>query len=144
MKNREHQMQCAVIQWARMAGGRLPALRRLFAIPNGGHRNIAVAAKLKAEGVRAGVPDLCLPVARGDFHGLFIEMKAKPNTPTPAQKVEMDALRDDGYCVQVCYEVGQAIAWLEWYVEGAHMPHSDRPHPSPLPQEREKKTPARK
>jgi hypothetical protein len=47
----------------------------LFAIPNGGARHKAIAGKLRAEGVRAGVPDICLPVPRGEYHGLFIELK---------------------------------------------------------------------
>ena len=62
----EHLEQCAVFDFARYAG------IRLFAIPNGGHRHKAVAVKLRAEGVCAGVPDLMVPEAHGGFNGLFI------------------------------------------------------------------------
>ena len=53
----EHDEQVLIFKWARLSEGRWPELALLFAIPNGGHRHKAVAAKLKAEGVRAGVPD---------------------------------------------------------------------------------------
>ena len=71
----EHQEQVALIHWAKMRSATLPELGLLFAIPNGGERHLFVAKKLKAEGVKPGTPDLCLPVARGGYHGLFIEMK---------------------------------------------------------------------
>ena len=61
----EHQEQAALFRWAWFAQVKHPALALLYAIPNGGHRHKAVAARMKAEGVKAGVPDLCLPVARG-------------------------------------------------------------------------------
>jgi len=63
----EHIEQVHLILWT--DGGEIadhyPNARKIFAIPNGGHRNVVVAGKLKAEGVRAGVPDLCFPEARG-------------------------------------------------------------------------------
>lgn len=53
-----------------------------FHIPNGGSRNKAEAANLKRQGVKAGAPDLCVPVPSGSKHGLFIEMKAGEGKPT--------------------------------------------------------------
>ena len=66
----EAEHQAALFRWASLVSLRLPELRLLFAVPNGGHRHRAVAARLKDEGVKAGVPDLFLPVPRGAFHGL--------------------------------------------------------------------------
>jgi hypothetical protein len=57
-----------------------PEFGMLYAVANGGMRNIITATRLKAEGVRAGVPDLCLPVARQGWHALYIELKA-PKVP---------------------------------------------------------------
>ena len=60
----EHHEQCALFAWLRL---QWPDLDRVsFAIPNGGHRHKAVAGKLKAEGVKAGVPDIFIayPIAR--------------------------------------------------------------------------------
>jgi hypothetical protein len=79
---------------------RYPELKLLYAVPNGGMRNVIVARKLKAEGVRSGVPDLVLPVPRGTFHGLYIEVKHGDNKPTPEQYAWMKALTEQGYCAE--------------------------------------------
>ena len=67
--------QETVFQWAALMRPRYPELYLLYHIPNGGSRNALEAANLKRQGVKAGVPDLCLPVARGKYHGLYIELK---------------------------------------------------------------------
>lgn len=77
----EAQEQEAVIEWCDWK--HIP----IFAIPNGGKRDAREAAHMKRQGVRAGVPDLCVPVARGGFHGLYIEMKVGKNKPTDKQLV---------------------------------------------------------
>jgi hypothetical protein len=56
-----------------------------MAIPLGGKRNAATAARLKAEGARAGVPDIFLPVARHGCHGLWIELKRSKTTKLSAK-----------------------------------------------------------
>jgi len=73
----EHQEQCALMRMCRLHERKYPGLELIHSIPNGGARHIAVAAKLRAEGVRAGVPDIFLPVPRGSAHGLYIELKRK-------------------------------------------------------------------
>lgn len=98
---REHQEQCALIGWACLNSARAPELALLFAIPNGGDRHPAVAAKLQAEGVQPGVPDLCLPVARHGYHGMFIELKAPGGTASEAQLEWIAALREQGYWAEV-------------------------------------------
>ncbi len=62
-----------------------------------------VAKKLKAEGVKAGVPDLCLPIANDDYNGLFIEMKAAKGRVQPTQKQWLEDLNENGYLAVVCY-----------------------------------------
>lgn len=99
----EHDEQAALIQWAFYKSGSISELALLFAIPNGGWRSPRTGARLKAEGVQPGVPDLCLPVARGPYHGLFIEMKTLKGKLSPEQKVWHAALREQGYRVEVCY-----------------------------------------
>lgn len=79
--------QAEVIRWANEHESRYPVLSLLFHVPNGGNRHKATAVKLKAQGVRKGVPDLCLPVPRNDFHGLWIEMKRiRGGSVKPEQK----------------------------------------------------------
>ncbi|MBF0384149.1 MAG: hypothetical protein HQL69_24315, partial [Magnetococcales bacterium] len=64
----EHNEQAALFEWASISSKAIPELNLLAAIPNGGHRLKATAGKMKAEGVKAGFPDIIFPVARGGFH----------------------------------------------------------------------------
>ena len=100
----EHQEQCALFEWAAWMESRWPELRLLHAIPNGGKRDIRTAAMLKAEGVKPGVPDICLPVPRGDCHGLYIELKRrKGGTVSKEQQAWIAALMEQKYCCAVCH-----------------------------------------
>ena len=85
MKSREAGEQGALIEWAYFMEAQFPELELLYHIPNGGSRHRIEAIHLKQQGVKAGVPDLHLPVARGGYHSLYIEMKVKGNRPTPKQ-----------------------------------------------------------
>lgn len=113
----EHAHQCALMAWCAIEAQAEPLLKLLFAIPNGGERNMIVASRLKAEGVKAGVPDLMLPVARHGLHGLFIEMK-KPEDGkvTDKQGQWHKDLVAQGYGVAVCFGWEEAretlLAWL--------------------------------
>lgn len=75
----------------------------MFHIPNGGKRGKAEAIRFKAEGVKAGVPDICLPVPRGEWHGLFIEMKRREGgSVSPEQTAWLEALMHAGYYTAIC------------------------------------------
>ncbi len=113
----EHEEQKALFRWAEVAQYRHPELALLYAIPNGGHRHKAVAAKLKAEGVRKGVPDICLPVPRGRWHGLYIEMKTPTGTVRLEQKRWLSALRSQGYDAVVCRGWESARRFIEEYLQ---------------------------
>ena len=125
MKTSEHKEQCALMQWWALAckGFGLPEAL-LFAIPNGGHRHIAVAAKMKAEGVRAGVPDLFLAVPKGAYTGLFIELKkVKGGVVSDSQREALMLLSARGYAVAVCRGWRAASRYLEQYLnEGVLSP----------------------
>ncbi len=106
------------MQWARLHSYRLPALALLFAIPNGGRRDAVTGAKLKAEGVKAGVPDLFLPVPSGPFYGLFIEMKIPGNRVSREQAQWLRQLSASGYRAEVCYGWEAAAKVLSNHLEG--------------------------
>lgn len=103
MNTLESSEQISLFRWAAYAQPALPDLKWMFHIPNGGKRDLRVAKKLKAEGVKAGVPDICLPVPRGNYHGLYIELKAGKNKTTENQDNWLDALSANGYFTAVCY-----------------------------------------
>lgn len=74
----------------------------MFHIPNGGKRNITTAVRLKREGVKRGVPDIFIPVPKGKYFGLFIEMKSKNGKLTDEQKFWIEMLNELGYKAIVC------------------------------------------
>lgn len=113
----EAKEQTKLFSWITFARAAIPELDMLYHIPNGGSRNKIEAANLKRQGVRAGVPDLCLPVACGNYHGLYIELKYGKNTPTEKQKDWLRRLRAQGYAVAVCYGWEQAKHVLEKYLK---------------------------
>lgn len=120
LKRGEDTEQMSVIDWANWNTRRFPELKLLFHIPNGGKRDVKEASRFKAMGVKAGVPDLCLPVAMNGYAGLYIEMKYGKNTTTAKQKEWIQALKDQGYKVEVCYSGVEAAQELENYLQGVH------------------------
>lgn len=118
----EHDSQKAVCDWWRLAckGFGLPEFA-LFAVPNGGARHVAVARKLKAEGVRAGILDLVLAVPRIDLGcgALFVEMKRRPNKPSPEQEAVILYLRKRGYHCVIAWTAEDAITAISAYLKGS-------------------------
>lgn len=109
--------QAALFDWAAY----YPVLKWLHAIPNGGNRDPREAARLKRQGVKPGVSDVCLPLARRGYHGLYIEMKRSkrhgPAYPTREQCSFIDAAIAEGYLAKVCYGAEQAITLIRWYAD---------------------------
>lgn len=116
LKRGEDTEQMGVIDWANWNTNRFPELKLLFHVPNGGKRNVMEAARFKAMGVKTGVPDLCLPVPRGGYAGMYIEMKYGNNMPTDKQKEWIKDLKEQGYKVTVCWTGKEATELLEEYL----------------------------
>lgn len=102
-RDHEHREQVQLINWCESHKDIIPELGLIYAVPNAGKRSRAAGGKAKAEGLKAGVPDLVLPVPRGRYAALYIEMKVKGNTTTPAQEKWIEALRKAGNKAEVCY-----------------------------------------
>jgi hypothetical protein len=123
MRSVEHQCAVAFYMWWSLYGWRRFKVdqRLLYAIPNGGERHAAVAARLKQEGVRAGVPDYFLAVPRAGKHGLYLELKAggpgvEKGRPTKEQ-LEFGALvQEQGYEFQVVYGAEEAESVVQNYL----------------------------
>ena len=98
----EHAEQVTFVQWFRR---QYPGVL-IFAVPNGGQRNAAVALKLKLEGVVRGVPDLYIPAWR-----TWIEMKrTKGGKVSTEQEAVIDYLRGIGDTVIVAKGFDEAKA----------------------------------
>jgi hypothetical protein len=110
MKHLEDKEQIALMTWVRAMRIAHPELATIYHCPNGGHRDVRVAAKFKAMGVLPGVWDIFVPVPAP---GLYIEMKAGKGRLTPAQVAFRDALEPAGYRFVVAYswhDAAKAIA----------------------------------
>ena len=112
----EHVEAAMLVRAVRGAVGTWPELELFHAIPNGGHRARRTAAKLKAEGVLPGVPDYCLPVPRGGFHGLYIELKSLTGYASREQRQFIANVRRHGYRAEVCRGWEQAWAVIRDYL----------------------------
>ena len=114
----EDDEQEAVFAWGLAMERVYPCLKLMYHTPNEGKRSAVTGARLKRKGLRPGVPDICLPAARGGYHGLYIELKVGDNKPTPVQKEYLHALDTEGYFVALCYSAAEAIRLIERYVRG--------------------------
>ena len=130
MSHIEDALQKAVVDAARLFKINRPSCAShghmlidfLFAIPNGGKRDAREAARFKAQGVKAGVPDLFLCIGTRDYHGLFVELK-RPKCGTQqkgrlsANQKEMIArLEAQHYFCSVSYSVDEVVAKFKWYL----------------------------
>ena len=117
MAQPEHDMQVALFQWAAFRDNLYPELKLLFAIPNGGKRDARTGARLKKEGVKAGVPDLCLPVSKRNYNSLFIELKAGKNKPSDKQLWWKKELMAAGNLCGTCYSWEEARDLIVKYLD---------------------------
>lgn len=119
--------QTAFFAWCATAKKEHPDLEWCYHVPNGDSRGdkrsaMITGARLKAQGVKAGVPDIGLDVARKGFHGLRIELKrpgierAKNGGCSDEQICWIDRLRSQGYCVEIAYSWIDAKNILLWYL----------------------------
>lgn len=111
----EHEIQCACVRWFAL---KFPYLSgRLFAVPNGGRRDKATAAKLKAEGVVAGVADLILLKSSDNYYALLIEMKTARGRQSESQKKwEKAVCAGDEYKYVVCRSVDDFMREVTCYL----------------------------
>jgi len=112
----EHAHQVALFCWMSQQFDKWPELKWAYAIPNGGERNAAVAGRLRAEGVKSGVSDICLPFSKRTFHGFYIEMKkpGKLKTESANQKEFGAFVTTQGYlyaCFDSWEKARDAISW---------------------------------
>lgn len=120
----EHAHQSALFAWAALPEQRerWPELALMYAVLNRGERNPIVAARLKAEGFNSAVPHVCLPVARGGYFGLYIEMK-KPDRRDYKKDSASDewlefvtALQKQNYSAFVCHDWQEAVSRVALYI----------------------------
>ena len=114
MKNKESELQILCINWFRLAFPQYKML--LFSIPNGGHRNLLTAVRMKREGVISGVPDLFLSLPRNGFHGMYIEMKYGKGKLSANQEAFIAEVSKHNYKVEVINSLDKFVREVTQYL----------------------------
>jgi hypothetical protein len=133
----EYQIQAAFFQWRDAQKAKIPELKRLYAVENGGYRHKATAGRLKASGVTRGIPDVFLAVSSGAYHGLYIEFKSETGRQSPEQKLWESSCVEYGYQYALVRSTDEAIDVTLKYIERRSDWHSALTkdnvlHPPPL------------
>ena len=115
MQDPEHRLQCACVRWFRYQYPELSSL--LFAVPNGGRRDPVTGARLKAEGVVAGVSDLILFLPSDKHHALCIEMKTPKGRQSPSQKEWQQQVERYGYRYEVIRDFLEFEKLVKSYIQ---------------------------
>ena len=108
-------MQSAFFEWMHYTHRRVRAVS--FAIPNDGKRSAKEGYFAKLRGMTPGIPDTFMSIARGPYHGLYIEFKIHPNKPTNAQLAKIISLTQEGYMCAICYTLEEGKKTLNFYLE---------------------------
>lgn len=121
----ESALQIAVVSHALNLMGEFPEVALLHSIPNGDWRGPGVAKKLKAEGVKPGIPDLCLPVPRGGYHSLYLELKNGRGAVRAEQWDVMLELHAHGHYVRLINDAEIAVKLIRKYLSGTITRYED-------------------
>lgn len=121
----EHDSQVLVVAWVDAHENVYPDLAMFTAHPLGGYRPMIAAKSIRAEGARAGLPDMAIYSPRRNrhtgqtYHGLFIELKIgdRSNKPTAEQRAWLDRLTAQGYLAVVCFGHQEAIETIKHYLD---------------------------
>lgn len=109
--------QTALFRWAAYNRVKYPALDLLYHIPNEGKRSMITGHRLKEQGMRPGVPDICLPVPNVRYTALYIELKRHTGGKvSEAQRAWISALNRAGNRAVVCHGWDEAREEIERYL----------------------------
>lgn len=117
MRRSETTEQINLFNWAKRYEEFIPELKLMYHVPNEGKRSEGTAKVLKAAGLKKGVPDIVLPVARKGFMGLYIEMKFGKNKATLEQREFMRLLEREGHKTVIAYSFEEAREIIRRYLE---------------------------
>jgi len=115
-RNEEHETQVAFFNFIKMFEDSHKELKYIFAVPNGGKRTEFVAKKMKAEGTKRGVPDICVPIPKNNYCGLWIEFKSSTGRQSEEQKDFQKFLEINGYAYKICRTSAEGIEELQKYL----------------------------
>lgn len=114
----EFQHQVALFNWSALMSTVYPELKLMRGSMNGVHLTPAQAGKAKAAGMKKGEPDVMLPVRRGEYTGIAVELKYGNNKPTPEQIDYGARLKAEGWMVAYSWDWQDAAELIQKYLEG--------------------------
>lgn len=115
----ESDQQQSLIEWAQYQENAIPELQLLYAIPNeGSGDNSSIGSRMVKQGLKSGIPDLCLPVPRGEYGALYIEMKYGNNDLRESQREKIEQLKEVGNAVAVAWSWHRAAEIIQEYLQG--------------------------
>jgi hypothetical protein len=117
LKHEESKIQRGCVTWFRFQYRSLK--HALFAIPNGGKRDVITASIMKGEGVLPGVADIFLMVPNNEYHGLWIEMKTKSGRHSDSQKDFMGTCEKFGYKYVTCRSLEDFQSCIREYLSNS-------------------------
>ena len=118
----ESQEMILLFGWSAAMSKGIPELESMYHVPNEGKRKPWTGARMKAEGLKKGVPDICLPVPRNGYHGLYIEMKSAGGKLRKEQKEWLERLGRNGYLAVTCHGFEEARDLILAYLQGTMSP----------------------
>jgi len=89
----------------------------IYSCPNEGARTARNGARLKAQGLTAGIPDLFLAIPSGIYSGMYIEVKKPGGKATKKQKAWIDYLNGVGYFAVIHDDAQKAVNSVIHYME---------------------------
>ena len=115
-KTSEHTEQCKFFEYCIWKANADSRYGMVVATPNAAKRSFVVGKRMKREGLKKGFPDISCLVPNSTYHGLFIEMKVKPNKCSKEQQEWIDKLNGSGYLAVVAWSGDEAISIFESYL----------------------------
>lgn len=112
----EHDIQVQLFKWLRVTHPKVEQVA--YAVPNAGKRSVRAGMYYKAEGLKSGVPDICIPVSSQGFNGLYIELKTEKGKATDNQREWLEKLTAQGYMAVLCKGFEAARTTIDDYLRG--------------------------
>lgn len=110
--------QQLIFEWASWNKNKYPGLETMYHVANEGLRSASTGRRLKREGLKSGVSDICVPVAKSGYSNLYIELKSGKNKATESQLKFISGINKYGGKALVVYEAENAIEVIQAYFEG--------------------------
>lgn len=114
----ESREQQIIFEWASWQKNKYPGIEAMYHIANEGKRSASSGSRLKREGLKSGVSDICVPVAKCGYNNLYIELKSGKNRATKEQLDFISLINKYGGKALVVYEADNAIEVIKAYFEG--------------------------